>query len=214
LEAALAHFDNEAPPISRRLIWFDDLGFGYYPVDQTEAPYDDAYFHRYRGYAATRMGHVLNAARISMVERHWDGPVVDVGVGAGAFVEARQRTWGYDINPAAVHWLHSVERYWNPYIDPCQAVTMWDSLEHIPRFHDLLANVLGHVFVSLPVFKDPYEAVKSRHFRPTEHCWYFTPDGLKRLMADLGWSCLEENWNETVIGRDSIASFAFARSDG
>lgn len=157
------------------------------------------------------MGAALEAARHGLVARHTGGPVVDIGIGCGAFIESRPNTWGYDINPAAVEWLHASDRYWNPYIDPCRAVTMWDSLEHIPRFHDLLANVLERVFVSLPVFADEANVRRSRHFRPDEHCWYFTPDGLLTVMRELGWDCVEVNWSESLLGRDDIASFAFRR---
>ena len=53
LEAALAHLDKEEAPVRRRLIWVDDPGFGFYPVDQSEAPYDSEYFAKYEGYAKT-----------------------------------------------------------------------------------------------------------------------------------------------------------------
>lgn len=211
MEAALAHFDGEAAPIRRRLIWYDEPGFGYYPVDPADAPYDAAYFAKYQGYAVTSMGAALEGARWGLIARHTGGPIVDIGIGCGAFVKARPLTWGYDVNPAAVKWLHANERYWNPYIDPCRAVSMWDVLEHIPRFHDLLANVMEWAFVSLPVFGSRADVLSSRHYRPNEHCWYFTPNGLIAVMAGLGWDCREENWTECALGRESIASFAFRR---
>ena len=210
LEAALTHFDNETP-VRRRLIWLDEAGFGYYPVDQTAAPYDAEYFAKYQSYAGTRMGAALEAVRHGLVDRHTGGPVVDIGIGSGAFIESRPLTWGYDINPAAVHWLHANDRWWNPYVDDCRAVTMWDCLEHIPRFHDLLEHVVEWAFISLPIFSSQVDVIASRHFRTDELCWYFTADGLLDVMSDLGWDCREENWNETVLGRDSIASFAFKR---
>jgi len=213
LEAALASFDSEQAPIRRRLIWNEEFNFGYYPVDQADAPYDAGYFAKYEGYSKTTMGVVLEAARHGLVARHTGGPVVDIGIGCGAFIEGRPNTWGYDINPAAVEWLHASDRYWNPYIDDCRAVTMWDSLEHIPRFHDLLEHVWDWAFVSLPVFTCEADVLASRHFRTDEHCWYFTPDALIKVMRDLGWDCREENWTESMLGRESIASFAFRRVD-
>lgn len=175
------------------------------------APYDAAYFAKYVGYAQTPMGAALEAARYGLVSRHTDGSVVDIGIGSGSFIKGRPLTWGYDINPSAVCWLHAVERYWNPYIDPCRAVTMWDSLEHISYFQELLANVLEWAFVSLPVFACEADVLASRHFRTDEHYWYFTADGFIKVMRDLGWDCVEENWTESVLGRESIASFAFHR---
>lgn len=136
---------------------------------------------------------------------------MDIGVGAGTFITKRPLTWGYDINSAAVAWLERRQLFWNPYIEPCNAVTMWDLLEHIERFPDLLANVSQYVFVSLPVFRDQIDVYGSKHMRLDEHYWYFSPEGLIAVMDDLGWNCLEENWRETLIGRESIASFAFRR---
>lgn len=197
----------------RSLIWLEEFGFGYYPVDQSAAPYDEAYFAKYEGYAKTTMGFALSIARTRLIERHWPcGPVVDVGIGCGDFVERRPNTFGYDINPAAVRWLLQHDRYWNPRIDPCQAVSMWDVLEHMPDFPDLLLNVQFRAFVALPVFENLDHVLRSRHFRPDEHCWYFTVDGFVRAMNELGWWKLETNWIETVLGRDHIASFAFRRA--
>ncbi|MXF29030.1 hypothetical protein FQ043_24860, partial [Escherichia coli] len=68
-------------------------------------PYDAAYFARYQQMAATPMGQALTRARIQLVARHWSGPVLDVGIGAGQFVEARPQTQGYDVNPAGIAWL-------------------------------------------------------------------------------------------------------------
>jgi hypothetical protein len=195
-------------------MWLDQFGgFGYYPVDQSEAPYDEAYFEKYARMADTEIGLALNTTRNRMVNRYWSGPIVDVGIGCGSFIESRLggTTLGYDINPAAVAWLHKHDLYWNPRIDPCPAVTMWDVLEHMVDFPALLANVGEWAFVAVPVFQDVDHVLRSRHFRPDEHCWYFTVAGMITVMQDLGFRCAEVNWNETVLGRDSIASFAFQR---
>jgi hypothetical protein len=213
LEAALAYFVAERPPIHRRLIWFDEPGFGYYPCDPADAPYDIRYFEKYARYADTPLGAALNLARKRLIAGYWFGPVVDIGIGSGAFCEAREHTFGYDINPIAIEWLRDRERYWNPWVDPCKAVSMWDSLEHIPRFHELLANVTCYAFISLPVFKNLEDAAASKHFRPDEHYWYFTVEGLKRVMRELGFRCLETNANETKLGRQAIHSFVFERID-
>ena len=169
--------DGSRPVDTGRLTWWDHHGFGYYPVDPADAPYDAAYFDKYVAMADTQMGLALNAARERMIARWWLGDVVDVGVGCGSFIEHRPDTWGYDVNPAAVEWLYRNKRWWNPRVDPCPAVSMWDVLEHMPDFPKLLANVRGYCFVALPLFDGPEQARASRHFRPTEHCWYFTGIG-------------------------------------
>jgi len=83
----------------------------------------------------------------------------------------------------------------------------------IYRGADLLEHVHEWAFVSVPAFNSEADVLASRHFRTTEHCWYFSPAGLIDVMRDLGWDCREENWTESVLGRDSIASFAFRRVD-
>lgn len=199
--------------IGRRLIWCDELGLGYYPVANAAAPYDAAYFARYEAMADTEMGRALNAARLALVARYWSGDLVDIGIGSGAFMEARIRTWGYDINPVALDYLRRRKRLWNPRHEPCPAVSMWDSLEHIRDFPALLNNVTHWVFVSVPVFHSAAHAHRSRHYRPDEHCWYFTSNGLIAVMKQLGFVMHEANFAETLLGRDGIASFAFHRAD-
>jgi Methyltransferase domain len=211
--AALAEASGAWPEmLHRQLVWFEAYGFGFYPVDLTAVPYDDAYFQKYVRYSKTVMGQALTNARKELVSRYWDGDLVDVGIGCGSFVDARARTWGYDINPTGVEWLHRHDKWWNPYVDPCSAVSLWDVLEHIPDFHRLLANVSRFVFASVPVFNSAAGVLRSKHYRPDEHVWYFTVDGLKKLMAELGWNCLTVEWTETLLGRESIASFVFERA--
>ena len=201
------------PPIlQRRLIWFQELGLGYYPVDPADEPYDQAYFDKYVGYAKTHLGRAITRARVAFVDAYWQGDVVDVGIGCGAFIEARPRPWGYDVNPAGVEWLHANDRWWNPNIDPCEAVSMWDVMEHMRDFPALLSNVSRYVFLSIPLFNDAADAVASKHFRPTEHRWYFTFVGLCRTMSSLGWDLGGFNDDETGLGREAITTIAFRRS--
>jgi hypothetical protein len=215
--APLGGFHDPArPPLldtlaRRRLTWFPEAGVGYFPVNTGEAPYDEAYFNKYAEYAETRMGRGLNLARMALVNRHYRGDLVDIGIGAGSFVLARPRTWGFDINPAGVQWLKGRGVWWNPHERGCAAASMWDVLEHMPDFPAMLARVSEHLFVSIPVFTDAEDVLSSRHFRTDEHVWYFRADGFVRLMSTLGWRCEEVNEDETRMGRDSIASFAFRR---
>jgi hypothetical protein len=195
----------------KRLIWVPEAGFGYYPVDLTKLPYDCAYFERYAAYADTPMGLALNTARNALVARHWKGPLVDVGIGSGSFVRSRRNTLGYDINPSAVAWLKTNGLWSDPYDVGALAVSMWDVLEHIQDFPTLLADVAHRVFVSMPVFVDCEDILSSRHYRPDEHFWYFTVKGFTSTMRDFGWKLLETNRDETDLGREGIASFAFGR---
>lgn len=196
---------------SNRLCWLPDLGLGFYPV--TANPYNDDYFANYASLADTEIGRKLNAARLAMLDRHWTGgEVVDVGIGAGTFCQARPGIKGYDVNPVGVAWLKERGLYLDPYQRKVSIACFWDSWEHILDPVPLLANVQDVVLVSIPIFRDHAHARASKHFKPAEHAWYFTHGGFVVLMGCLGWDCVEENNEETKIGREDIRSYAFKRT--
>jgi hypothetical protein len=179
------------------------------------APYDGAYFERYARQADTDIGRALMAARCDLVERYTRDALIDVGIGSGAFIEARQRrkrlTYGWDVNPVALAWLDARGLLLDPHVQPVQAVSLWDTLEHIEDFQSLLGNVIDLVFLSLPIFRDLKHVMRSKHFRPDEHCWYFTQSGLVSVMGMCGFEPVELSNVETRLGREDIGSFVFRR---
>jgi hypothetical protein len=101
---------------------------------------------RYRDMDGTPVGMKLTAMRIEMVRRYAKGMVVDIGIGGGRFVAALPgQSKGFDINPAAVDWLKGAGRWHDPYSEPCESATFWDSLEHIhdPTEHCWYFTVAG-----------------------------------------------------------------------
>lgn len=193
------------------LVWLPELGMGRLKV--TEAPYDEAYFEKYQQYAKTPMGVAITAARVDLVRRYTDRHVVDVGIGCGAFIEARMGwTWGYDVNPEGVRWLHAHGRWCDPYERSVEAVSLWDVLEHIPDPAALLRNVRQFVFVSLPIVPgDGPPALDWKHLRRDEHCWYWTRSGFERWMAGHGFELCTHNRMEELLGREDIGTFVFRR---
>ena len=201
---------------SRRcLTWWLQHGIGYYPVEAGHAPYNQDYFDSFDRNAQTELGRALMQARFNFVERHYRGTLIDVGIGSGAFVELRNQrgrsTYGYDVNPAGLAWLEQRMLLVDPHLVSFDAVTLWDVLEHIPDFQSLLANVREWVFLSLPIFRDAEHALRSKHFKPDEHCWYFTRDGLVFAMNLCGFALVSESKIETDLGREDIGTFAFRR---
>lgn len=199
-----------------RLIWWPEIGVGYYPVTAGITPYDQEYFDRFARQADSNIGRALMRARCDLVEKHYQGrDLVDVGIGSGAFINERSRrgraSCGFDVNPAGIRWLHERLKLVDPYAIPFNAMTMWDVLEHIPDFRPLLANVWEWLFVSLPIFENADHVLRSKHFRPDEHCWYFTHAGLARVLNDLGFLLVEYSDIETKLGREDIGSFVFRR---
>lgn len=203
----------DAAQVGPAMSWSDDLGIGFYPVHGV-GQYDAGYFEKYRQYAASRRGQVLTQCRIDFVSRFWKSEVIDIGIGSGQFVEAygMHRAKGFDVNPEGVRWLRARGAYADPYAAPCQAATFWDSLEHIADPRRLLANVEKWAFVSLPIFEGKEHALRSKHFRPDEHYWYFTRGGFVWFMQQEGFCLREHATFEIAAGREDIESFAFQRA--
>ncbi len=196
-----------------RLQWLPEVGVGFLDPGKADI-YGDDYFENYAKLADTDIGRRLNAARVAMLFRHWDDPagVVDIGIGAGTFVASVPGIKGYDINPRGVEWLRERGLYHDPYAMPIDVAVLWDSIEHIPDPEPLLRNVRHRVLVSIPIFRDVGHVLRSKHYKPGEHCLYCTEQGFLWLMAHLGWKVEETNDYESVIGRQDIKSYAFRRA--
>ncbi len=196
----------------RRLEWSQEQGRGFFPVK--DFPYNENYFDKYTGYAKTKRGRQITAARVDMVRRHYAGPVVDVGIGCGQFVEAHRNAEGYDVNPAGVLWLKKRGAWCNIYNGHIiHALTFWDSLEHIENIEDVVSRARQLVFVSLPIFRDLEHVLGSKHYRQDEHYWYFTHSGFIKWFEKQGFNMLEFNNMEQDYGREDITSYVFRRRD-
>jgi hypothetical protein len=186
---------------------------GFFPV--TAAPYDAEYWQKYVGYADTVMGRAITAARVELVKRYAHcHAVVDVGIGCGAFIEARDSslTYGFDINPVAVEWLEQRGMLLNPYESTVYAATFWDAIEHISDAHRMLANVERFAFMTVPIIPGNAPPPNGwRHFRPDEHCFYWTRNGLIAWMGEQGFTCREHNTMESLLGREDANTFVFER---
>lgn len=194
------------------LDWRDDHGFLKVTVPPLEV-YDNTYFEKYIGYAATYMGRLLTKARLGFVLRHFSGSLLDFGIGSGHFLGECDKvmpTYGYDINPIAIQYLQSCEKYGDPLLG-WDAMTFWDSLEHLEDPAAMLKNVKQWAFVSIPIFEDRDHALRSKHFRPDEHWWYFTEKGFIRFMNRQGFVLMSLSRFEEELGREDIGTFAFKR---
>lgn len=189
------------------LLWSEELGMGWHgrkPMD-----YEGAYFAKYQELDATPMGEALTRARVEMVRRHFTGKVLDIGIGGGRFVE-ESGGFGFDVNPEALQWLNANGCYKNPYFG-WDAMSFWDSLEHIPDPELVLRSIGDWAFVSMPIYKDQADCLKSKHFKPGEHIWYWTLEGFVSWMDRQGFELREINHAESELGREGITSFAFRR---
>lgn len=196
--------------MAQRLLWLPELEIGWFPV--TACPYDKAYWENYIDRDASLTGAALTAMRSAFVNAHWRGNVIDIGVGGGRFVREHVSALGYDVNPYAVDWLKRTEYWFDPYNHSVPAITCWDSLEHIHNPGPLLANVKQWAFLSIPIYADCTDILRSKHFKKDEHCWYFTQCGLDNFMRLHGFVRIEHNVMEQAAGREQIESFAYQRS--
>lgn len=198
-----------------RLIWAPEIGIGYFPVQAGSEVYDEEYFERIKKNADSDIGRALMRARCDLVEKYHRGVVLDVGIGSGAFIELRNArgfpTLGFDVNPVAVEYLKRRGLFADPYAEKQEAICCWDVLEHLEDPRILISQVKDWLFLSLPIFSGPMHALASKHFRKTEHFWYWTRAGLIRMMGELGFRIVEYTDVETKIGREDIESFAFRR---
>lgn len=202
--------------LANGLIWNETEQHGFYHVDNTQYPYDAAYFAKYVEYAHTPLGQALTAYRLSLLRQFSRTlEVLDFGVGCGDFVASARRhgvmACGYDINPIAQQWLETRGWYRNP-LESIACITFWDSFEHIEDPAPILASIQHMAFLSLPIFRNAQHALTSKHFKPEEHYWYFTKDGLERYFHNHGFSLLFHDNVETALGREDILTFVFQRN--
>jgi len=84
-------------------------------------------------------------------------------------------------------------------------------LEHIQDPDALISCVTEYVFVSMPIYENQADCLSSKHYKPGEHIWYFTEQGLKDYMANLDFNCVLVDDVESRLGREGIKSFVFRR---
>lgn len=193
------------------LVWLPEKGWGYYNV--RDSPYDQSYLQNYIRLADTEIGKKLLDFRLSLVNSYArTSRIIDVGVGSGSFVRARRDTLGYDINPHAVEFLKKENLWCDYYNSIVNNITCWDSFEHIKDSYSLLSRVLRFVFISIPIFKDVDHVLRSKHFKKSEHCYYFTEKGLVTYMEEHDFRCLHVCYQEVKIGREDIGTFVFERN--
>lgn len=180
--------------------------------------YDDSYFAAYQSLSGSPVELALNNGRCALLARHAPAntTVIDIGIGNGSFVRAALaqgfQAMGHDINPAAVAWLQAEGLFSGAYRD-FDALTLWDSLEHMENPEVVLKRVRrGAIMcVAIPVMKDILRVHESKHYKPGEHLYYWTAQGFIDWMALYGFRLLEQSSHETDAGREAIAAFAFCR---
>jgi hypothetical protein len=190
-----------------------DHGIAYQKDRMHIVNYDESYFDKCASYVGTNIAEKITDERLNLVRRyHGNDLLCDVGVGSGEFILRHGNAFGVDVNQVAVDWLKSRGLYADD-LSQFRAFSFWDVIEHVETPDDWFQHIQSGswVFASIPVFDDLDKIRQSRHYRPGEHLYYFSPGGFIGWMGLHGFRCFEYTDAETKAGRDSIMSFAFKR---
>tara|TARA_R110000803_G_scaffold90465_1_gene157866 strand:- start:14332 stop:14925 length:594 start_codon:yes stop_codon:yes gene_type:complete len=161
---------------------------------------------------------LLCKIRHDLVSRYCAGlDILDFGIGNGAFIERDpflRGILGFDVDVKSIALLKRTGLWKDFYdldsINP-EVITFWDSLEHLPNIDEVLSLCPKFVVCSLPIFYERAEVFASKHFKPNEHIWYFSPTGLIEFMRERGFMCHWHGDLEGLAGRQGIFSFVFER---
>ena len=132
---------------------------------------------------------------------------LDYGCGIG-FMKAFAPDWitevdTYDIMPIPQTGMRS-----NHY----SIVLMYDVLEHIPDFTEMLPtlNKTNYVAVTVPIKPNNLPWSKYKHFKPGEHLHYFTDDLLTHIFKVMGFRVVAKSTPECPP-REYVWSYLFKR---
>lgn len=197
------------------LSWCQKEGIMYQTDMSRSVDYGEDYFNKYCNYEETQIAQRLNQGRTSITGRYCNS-ILDIGIGSGEFIKnCKIRAYGYDINPLGIQWLKDKDLYINPYesMPNVDGLCFWDSLEHIPDPNALLSKIKSgqYVFISIPIFDDLGKIKQSKHYRPDEHYYYFTKDGMIKYMTDSNFKILDVSDFEILAGREGIYTFVFRK---
>lgn len=181
--------------------------------------YDAAYYAKVHSYDPTIEAAVLRG-RLAMLAEALPAraSVVDWGAGNGAFVRAARAAGfdcrGYDVMASTVQELQAQGIYTATVHPTTDALTLWDTLEHLeyPSNPLCFLRVGAMAFLSLPIFEKLADVPSSKHYRPGEHLYYWTRKGLLRWMAEYGFTMVRESDHEVRAGRTGIGAFVFIRT--
>jgi hypothetical protein len=200
-------------------------GIAYQTDRSLTINYNREYYEKVLKNSQSKIADEITQFRVDIVKKYCNDDIIDVGCGTNRFVEEIikdrdiYQAWGYDINPFTVQALINgglySDRYYNVLdkTESFKAYCFWDSLEHFQEPKDILNNIQegSYVFISIPIFQDLSDIKDSKHYRPYEHYWYFTRQGLIRYMKELKFKLLEISDQESQIGRESIETFVFRK---
>jgi hypothetical protein len=196
----------------------EQQGCAYQENTEKSIVYGEEYFNKYKKYEKNDISKKITKGRVELTEKYCKFRLFDIGIGSGYFMEqSNLDVLGYDINPLGKQLLIDKNKFLDAIVGVKSSifcgVTFWDSLEHIPNPGEILWSVLSDtfVFVSIPIFEDLLKIRDSKHFRPNEHYYYFTKDGLIYYFEQLDYNLIRIDDFEIQAGREDIYTFTFQK---
>lgn len=172
----------------------------------------------------------LNQYRVELVSKINPASLLDFGCGSRMFIRKYQkskphvRIYGYDLIPEIKKELVKFKQWLDPFSFhlagnylPLEVITFFDSLEHLINPSMVLLRIppKGYVIVSIPIFDslDDHYLSNHKHYRPNEHYWYFTHQGILSFFKTLGFQIVLCSNQESRIGRKDIFTYIFKRNE-
>ena len=197
----------------------ESLGVAFQDDMTRSVEYGADYFEKYVSYRRDGRYGDVESVRADLAERV-GLPIVDIGIGCGAFLEECQSRellvlGGCDVNPKAIAWLRERELFIESLANRTPlaiALTLWDVLEHIRNPHELLDQTRtgDALIVSLPIFDDlRREVLTSKHHDgfclwPSAHTEHDVASSSWRagqgdVLAELAAACRAEGLDTRLV---------------
>jgi hypothetical protein len=164
--------------------------------------YNSEYVDSYKKTPTLEMSYI----RLTVLHKYVkSGRIIDIGYGDGEFIRqsiARgYEAYGYDVNNTVnVPKVNNISGQWD-------AVTMFDSLEHVEDIEELIEKIYSrYIIITIPHFCPSIqdgEISTWRHYKPNEHLHYFSKKALILFMQKNGYNVLEAYEHEDLIRKSN-----------
>jgi len=140
------------------------------------------------------------------------GVLLDFGCGARAFQKHWEATsGGEDIR------IYSYDPYFYPNHnflkeEKINAITFWDSFEHISRLSIIPEFKADYLILTLPIIDRVSDIFTWKHYVPYEHTWLFSTKALQNLLHKWGYHLIEHSNLEADLRSPDVHSFCFNRN--
>ncbi len=180
-------------------------------MDLVKDLYNEDYAEKYQVLASTNLGKAIYHTRWALIERYCppaEQAVLDYGCGPGSFNAHGPdgyRKFNYDINPVCGFtqkvWKEEEYDGNSPVrgrLTEIDILTMWDSIEHNPNFYQEIKDINAPwLFISTPNLESVDKPIVHwKHYRPSEHIFYFDRHSIRVILEDLGYKIHEFNYDE------------------